>query len=90
MFTINISGTVKKKLAKPSIILNRLEEIIQLGNKSTKETKTDGKLWYDLLESIFITIKLIRRSYDHDLLSLVCNSYKSSLRVEIDEILLKT
>ena len=53
-------------------------------------TKPAGKFWYDLLKSIFITVKMIRSSSDHAVFSWVYNNYKLFLAVETDDILMET
>ena len=75
-FTISISGLVQEKMAKTSISLNKLEGIMNSGNKVNTGNKPDRKFWYDLLESIFITLKMIRSSSDNVVLSWVYNNYK--------------
>ena len=49
---------------------------MNLGYKSIQGTKPAGKLCYDILKSIFITVNIIRSSSDNDVLSWVYNSYK--------------
>ena len=60
------------------------------GNKTNPRKKSYEKFWYDLLKSIFVTVKIIRISSDHAVLSWVYNNYKSFLGVETYYILLET
>ena len=57
---------------------------------SIQGTKPAGKLWYDLLKSIFITVKMIISSSDHAMFSWVYNNNKPIIYVEIDDILMET
>ena len=65
-----------REMAKTSISLNKLEGIMNSGNKVNTGNKPDRKFWYDLLESIFITLKMIRSSSDNVVLSWVYKNYK--------------
>ena len=58
--------------------------------KSNRITKTDEKFWYGLLKSIFITVKIIRRSSDHAVISWVYMNYKLFLDVETYDIIMET
>ena len=89
-FTLSISGLVQNKMAKTSIILKKSEGIMHSGENSIQGTKPDGKLWYDLLKSIFVTVKIAGRSSDHSVFWLVYKNYKSSLSIETNDILLAT
>ena len=61
----------KRKWPKhPLASINQTELFIQ-AIKSIQGTKPAVKLWYDLLKSIFITVKMIRRSSDHSIFSWV-------------------
>ena len=73
----------------PLSSINHKELFIQ-AIKSIQWVKSAGKLWYELLKPIFITVKNIRSSSDHSVFSWVYNIYKSSLSVETDDTLLAT
>ena len=76
-----------KFLKHPLVSINQKELCIQ-AIKSIQVTKPAVKLGYDLLKSFFITIKIIRRSSNHAVVSWVYKNYKSFLNVEIDDILM--
>ena len=59
-------------------------------NKVNTRYKTCLTLWYDLLKSIFTTVRVIRSSSYHAGFSWVYNNYKTFLSVETDDILLAT
>ena len=75
-FTTPIPVMVQNKMAKTSISFQK--------SKVIQGTKPAGKFWYDLLKSIFITVKIIRSSSDHSVLSLIYINYKSFPAVDTD------
>ena len=81
---------MQNKMTKTTISLKKSEGIMHSVIKSIQGTKPAGKLWYDLLKSIFINVKMIRISSDHAIFSWVFNTYKSFLAVETDDILMET
>ena len=58
--------------------------------KSIQNTKPAGKFWYNLLKSIFITVKMIRISSDHAVFEWLYKTYKYFLAAETDDILMAT
>ena len=73
----------------PLSLINHKELCIQ-AIKSIQGKKPAVKFWYELLKSIFITVKMIKRSSEHAVLSCVYNNYESFLDVETDDILMAT
>ena len=76
-----------KRPKHPLALINQMELCIQ-SIKLIQGTQPAGKFWYDLLKLIFITVKMIRSSYDHDLFSWVYKTHKSFLAVETYYILM--
>ena len=64
-FTISIPGVVKKKTAKTFISLRKPEGTIHSVKRINPRKKPAGKIWYELLEPIFIIVKIIRSYSDH-------------------------
>ena len=73
----------------PLASINQKELFIQ-AIKSIQCKKPARKLWYDLLKSIFITVKMILSSSGRAIFSWVYNNYKSFLALEIDDIIMAT
>ena len=74
----------KRKCTKHSLAsINQKESRIHT-IKSIQGKKPSGKLWYDLLKSIFIVIKMNRRSSEHAVFSWVYKNYKSFFDFETD------
>ena len=64
----------KRKWPKhPLASINHKELCIQ-AIKSIQGTNPAGKIWYDSLKSIFVTVKMIRSSSDHAVFSWVYNN----------------
>ena len=71
----HISVMVQKKMKKhPLASINHKE--LRIKTKKNQETKPSGKLWYDLLKSIFITVKIIRSYYNNTVFSCLNKNYK--------------
>ena len=80
----------KIKRQKYTLASSSQRELCIQAINSIQGTKPAGKLWYDLLKSIFITVKIIRLSSDHAVLSWVLKNKKSLLYVETYYILMTT
>ena len=80
----------KRKWPKHPLASINQKELCIHAIKSIQGTKYDGKLWYELLKSILIDVKIIRISSDHAVFSWVYKNYKSFLAIEIYVILMAT
>ena len=61
----------KRKSPKHPLASRYQKELCIKAIKSIQGKKPSGKFWYELLKSIFVTVKVIRSSSDHDLFSLI-------------------
>ena len=78
-----------KSPTHPLAPINQKEICIQ-AIKYIQGTRSTGKLWYDLLKYLLITVKMIRSSSDHTVLSWIYRTYKSFLGVETYDIIMET
>ena len=60
-----------RKWPKYILVSSNYKYLCIQGIKSIQGSKPAEKLWYDLLKSIYVTVKMIRISCDHDLFSWV-------------------
>ena len=74
----------KREYPKHTLASRNQKELCTQKIKSIQGTKPAGEFWYELLKSIFITVKMIKRSSEHAVLSCVYNNYESFLDVETD------
>ena len=81
---------VKKNMSKTSISIKKSKINLHSRHKSILVKKPAGKLWYEFLTSIFITVNMIRSSYNNNVFSFIYYRYKSILAVEIYDILMAT
>ena len=87
---ISIPGVVKKKTAKTFSSLSKPGVTIHSVKCINPRKKPAGKIWHELLEPIFITVKIIRSYSDHVVFLWVYNNHKYILAVETDDIILTT
>ena len=64
-FTTSIPRMFQKKMAKASISFNKPKGHMHSRNKINPKKYPAGKLWYDLLKPIFVTLKIIKISSIH-------------------------
>ena len=80
----------QKKMDKISISFNKSKGTLHLINQINTRNKTCLKFCYDLLKSIFITVKMIRSSSDHAVFSWIYKNYEYFLAVKTDDIFMET
>ena len=83
----SIYGLVKNKTSKTSIRLKKSERIMHQAIKSIQGTKPDEKFWYYWIKYIFITVKMIKSSSDHAILSWIYKIYPYFFAFKTDDVL---
>ena len=73
---------VKKNMSKTSISIKKSKINLHSRHKSILVKKPAGKLWYEFLTSIFITVNMIRSSYNNNVFSFITTDINQFLQLK--------